>query len=156
MARKSRISNAELKRRLPQARSTIGPLPYYPELRRKLRWHGPAILLAYLEIHHPEITNPLLVDLPRIQADLVVGRGLFWTYFNPIGTVFQTREDLWRAQRAGREFIRADRQCTGVWRCYSLTRVREDIYQLGRNTGLIRELVSTCRLTAPLSQPHEP
>jgi hypothetical protein len=155
VARKSKVSNAELKRHLPQTRSTIGPLPYYPELRRMLRWHGPAILLVYLEIHHPEIQSPLLVDLRRIQVDLVVGRELFWTYFNPLGTVFQKPEDLWRAQRAGREFIRPDHQYNGVWRCYSLTRVREDIYELRRNKLLIQDLIVNCTPTAKLSPPDE-
>jgi len=85
------VSHAELKRRLPQTRSTVGPIPYYPELRRTLRWHGPAILLVYLEIHHPEIQSPFFVDLRRIQVDLVVGRELFWTYFNPSESVLETR-----------------------------------------------------------------
>ena len=135
MTRKTKLTNAQLKRYLPQERSTIGPIPYYPELRRTLRWHGLAILLVYLEIHHPEIQFPLFVDLRRIQVDLVVGRELFWTYFNPLGTVFQKPEDLWRAQRSRREFIRPDQQHNGVWRCYFLTRVREDIMlNFGTNT----------------------
>ena len=155
MTRKTKLTNAQLKRLLPQERSTIGPIPYYPELRRKLRWHGPAILLVYLEIYHPEIQSPLFVDLRRIQVDLVVGRELFWTYFNPLGTVFQKPEDLWWAQRSRREFIRPDRQHNGVWRCYSLTRVREDIYELRRNKPLIQDLIANCTPTAKLSQSIE-
>ena len=155
MTRKTKLTNAQLKRLLPQERSTIGPIPYYPELRRKLRWHGPAILLVYLEIYHPEIQSPLFVDLRRIQVDLVVGRELFWTYFNPLGTVFQKPEDLWRAQRSRREFIRPDHQHNGVWRCYSLTRVREDIYELRRNKPLIQDLIANCTPTAKLSQSIE-
>jgi hypothetical protein len=155
VARKSKLSNAELKRHLPQTRSIIGPLPYYPELRRTLRWHGPAILLVYLEIHHPEIQSPLFVDLRRIQVDLVVGRELFWTYFNPLGTVFQKPEDLRRVQRAGREFIRQDHQHNGVWRCYSLTRVREDLYELRLNKPLIQNLIANCTPTSKLSQSIE-
>jgi hypothetical protein len=155
VARKTKLTNAQLKRLLPQECSTIGPIPYYPELRRKLRWHGPAILLVYLEIYHPEIQSPLFVDLRRIQVDLVVGRELFWTYFNPLGTVFQKPEDLWRAQRSRREFIRPDHQHNGVWRCYSLTRVREDIYELRRNKPLIQNLIANCTPTAKLSQSIE-
>jgi hypothetical protein len=155
VTRKTKLTNAQLKRLLPQERSTIGPIPYYPELRRTLRWHGPAILLVYLEIHHPEIQSPLFVDLRRIQVDLVVGRELFWTYFNPLGTVFQKPEDLWRAQRSRREFIRPDRQHNGVWRYYSLTRVREDIYHLRRNKPLIQDLIANCTPTGKLSQSIE-
>ena len=74
MNRKTKLTNAQLKRYLPQERSTIGPIPYYPELRRALRWHGPVVLLVYLEIYHPEIQSPLFVDLRRIQIELVACR----------------------------------------------------------------------------------
>ena len=69
--------------------------------------------------------------------------------------MFQKREDLWRAQRSRREFIRPNRQHNGVWRCYSLTRVREDIYELRRNKPLIQNLIANCTPTAKLSQSIE-
>ena len=94
----------------------IEPLPYCPSLAKTL--HGPtlALVLTYLEIHHPAQQEPksgnsalkdapLIIDCDIVCDALGVSRRTLHIAFSCLGCWWSTEDDRGRAARAGREFL---------------------------------------------------
>jgi hypothetical protein len=92
------------------------PLPYWASLAKVL--HGPtlALVLTYLEFHHPAPQDtsephsraseqPVVLDCDSVCADLGVSRRTLHIAFSCLGTCWSTEEERGRVARAGREFI---------------------------------------------------
>ena len=96
--------------------STIDPLPYFPDLAKTL--HGPtlALVLTYLEFHHPTPAGaaglnsslssaPITLDCDQACADLGISRRTLHIALSCLGCWWSTEEARSRAARAGREFL---------------------------------------------------
>ena len=92
------------------------PLPYHASLAKVL--HGPtlALVLTYLEIHHPlqqdspetpqsAIQAPITLDCDAVCAALGISRRTLHVAFSCLGCCWGSEEDRNRAARAGREFL---------------------------------------------------
>ena len=94
----------------------LDPIPYYASLAKVL--HGPtlALVLTYLEIHHPapqdsseshsNLTDaPIMIDCDVASAALGVSRRTLHIAFNCLGACWSNESERSRAARAGREFL---------------------------------------------------
>jgi hypothetical protein len=92
------------------------PLPYYASLAKVL--HGPtlALVMTYLEIHHPPpqdtpelnsspANTPILIDCDTACADLGISRRTLHVALSCLGACWGTEVDRNRAARSGREFL---------------------------------------------------
>ena len=95
------------------------PIPYHAQLAKTL--HGPtlALVLTYLEIHHPipqdptdgpqTLRNaPVTIDCDLVCADLGISRRTLHIALNCLGCWWKTEVDRVRGARAGREFLNPD------------------------------------------------
>ena len=94
----------------------IEPLPYYSSLAKVL--HGPtlALVLTYLEFHHPaqqdspdgrpgSRNDPIIIDCDTACQALGISRRTLHIAFNCLGCWWSTEEARGRAARVGREFL---------------------------------------------------
>lgn len=92
------------------------PIPYHAQLAKTL--HGPtlALVLTYLEIHHPPPQDspndphslgnaPVMIDCDAVCADLGISRRTLHIALNCLGAWWNTEGERSRAVRGGREFI---------------------------------------------------
>src|ERR1039458_4713752 len=115
--------------KVPMLRSTIEPLPYFPNLKGQLRGVTASLMLTYLEIHHPAprdsngtiLTAPVTLNLDAVAADLQVSNRTLCVTLCVLCAWWPTEEARGRAARAGREFINADHSRYGRIKFYSAT-----------------------------------
>jgi hypothetical protein len=113
----------------PMPPSTIGPLPYFPNLKGQLYGVTASLVLTYLEIHHPAprdsngtiLTTPVTLNLDAVAGDLQVSRRTLLVTLSVLCAWWPTEEARSRATRAGREFINADHSQYGRIKFYSAT-----------------------------------
>ena len=119
---------------------TNEPLPYYAGLAKVL--HGPtlALVLTYLEFHHPPPQDPskppsspsnassapaVVIDCDVVSAALGVSRRTLHIAFSCLGCWWSSEEDQARAARAGREFLNPNHSLKPTGhdpvKCYSFT-----------------------------------
>src|ERR1035438_8887077 len=92
------------------------PLPYYSGLAKVL--HGPtlALVLTYLEFHHPAqqdapdglqslATAPVIIDCDVVSQALGISRRTLHIALSCLGRCWGTEEERVRAARVGREFF---------------------------------------------------
>lgn len=157
---------AKYPRDYPALPSGLLPLPYYPNLKRELRSVTGALLLTYLEIHHPAprgpdgaiLATPVTLDLDAVAADLQVSRRTLCVNLSVLCAWWPTEEARGRAARASREFLNPDHTRYGRWKFYSATGSKtwrpRTIVQLRRNfaylTWLLRQTgIATLTVAVP-------
>ena len=92
------------------------PIPYHAQLAKTL--HGPtlALVLTYLEIHHPAPQDPesdphglgnapVVIDADAVCADLGISRRTLHVALNCLGACWSDEVARARAARSGREFL---------------------------------------------------
>ena len=116
------------------------PIPYHAQLAKTL--HGPtlALVLTYLEIHHPipqdspdgpqTLGNaPVTIDCDLVCADLGISRRTLHIALNCLGCWFGKEAERVRAVRAGREFFNPNHSPPprgyGAIKIYSVTGPKE-------------------------------
>jgi hypothetical protein len=131
--------------KVPMVRSTIEPLPYFPNLHRHIRGVTASLVLTYLEIHHPAprglngaiLTTAVTLNLDAVAADLQVSRRTLLVTLSVLCAWWLTEEAQCRAARASREFLNPDHARYGQWKFYSATGSKTwrpgTIIQLRRN-----------------------
>jgi hypothetical protein len=151
---------------VPMPRSAIEPLPYFPNLKRELRSVAAALLLTYLEIHHPAprgpddaiLPTPVTLDLDAVAADLQVSRRTLLVNLSILCAWWPMEEARSRAARAGRDFLNPDHTRCGRWKFYSATGPKTwrpgTIIQLRRNFACLTKLlqdagIATLAVPAP-------
>jgi hypothetical protein len=151
--------------KVPMLRSTIEPLPYFPNLKGQLRGVTASLVLTYLETHHPAprgpngaiLTTPVTLNLDAVAADLQVTRRTLLVTLSVLCAWWPTEEARCRAARASREFLNPDHIRYGPWKYYSVTGSKTwrpgTIIQLRRNfaylTWLLRQ-AGIATLTVPI------
>ena len=150
----------------PMPPSTIGPLPYFPNLKGQLYGVTASLVLTYLEIHHPAprgpdgaiLTTPVTLNLDAVAADLQVTRRTLLVNLSILCAWWPTEEGRCRAARASREFLNPDHIRYGPWKFYSATGSKTwrpgTIIQLRRNfaylTWLLRQAgIATLTVSVP-------
>ena len=104
----------------PASSSGLAPLPYHPNLKRELQSVTGALLLAYLEIHHPAprdpngaiLNTPVTLDLDAVAADLGVSRRTLCISLSILSAWWPTEEARGRAARSGLEFFNLSHHAT--------------------------------------------
>lgn len=156
----------------PACRFHMPPLPYHPGLKRELQSVTGALLLIYLEIHHPapkgaggEICTPsVTLDLDAVAADLEVSRRTLCVNLSVLCAWWPTEEARSRAACAGREFLNPDHtrydrikpySATGskTWRPGTSIRLRRNFGQLEnmlRKAGIATVVVPVPTTAIPL------
>jgi hypothetical protein len=139
--------------KVPMPRSTIEPLPYFPNLKSQLHSVTASLLLTYLEIHHPAprgpdgtiLTTPVTLDLDAVAADLQVSRRTLHVSLCCLSTWWSSELERQRAARASREFLNPDHTRYGRLKFYSATGSKTwrpgTIIQLRRNFGHLAKLL---------------
>jgi len=137
----------------PVLPSGLPPLPYHPHLKRELRSVTAALVLTYLEIHHPAprgpdgaiLTTPVTLDLDAVAANLSVTSRTLLVNLSILCAWWPTEEARSRAARAGRDFLKPDHTRYGRWKFYSATGPKTwrpgTIIQLRRNFAHLSKLL---------------
>jgi hypothetical protein len=128
-----------MRQKWPSLPPYISPLPFYPTLRRALRSHGAAVLLAYLEVFHWIDTQ---VVLAHVQQELQITKRSWWWVASAISTSHASTADRRTAQMAHREFVTP----------YSLTAVTPDrtTWELRRNQTTLDNLLQKAHITSAI------
>lgn len=142
----------------PIALSTIEPLPFWPNLKMRLRSHGAALLLIYLEVHFPAPEGmsdaPVLLDIDRTRHDLVISRWSFGRLVSQIAVGYRSARALRVAQRANREFVTHLTLGAGAFKPYSYVNPDSTIWELRRNIPRLQQLLAECNMPWPIRQSH--
>lgn len=137
----------------PDSPCDLPLLPYHPGLKRQLQSVTAALVLTYLEIHHPAPRNPdgtiltpsVTLDLDAVAADLEVSRRTLCVNLSVLCAWWPTEEARCCAARSGREFINPSHSRYGRLKFYSATGSRTwrpgTIIQLRRNYGHLKILL---------------
>ncbi len=137
----------------PVSPSRPPTLPYHPNLKRELQSVTGALVLIYLEIHHPAprdsngtiVAAPVTLDLDAVAADLQVSRRTLLVNLSILCAWWPTEEARSRAARSGREFLNPDHTRYGRWKFYSATGPKTwrpgTIIQLRRNFAHLTKLL---------------
>jgi hypothetical protein len=148
----------------PVSPSRLPPLPYHPNLKRELQSVTAALVLTYLEIHHPAprdpndaiLNTPVTLDLDAVATDLGVSRRTLCVNLSILGAWWPTEEERSRAARAGREFLNPSHSRYGRIKPYSATGPKTwrpgTMIQLRRNFGQLKNLLQKAGV-ATLSVP---
>jgi hypothetical protein len=89
----------------PDALSTIGVVPYFPNLRREIPFTSSCLVVTYLEIHHKGSTGlPVTLNVDLVCQDLQMSRRTLANAVFPLATLFRTEAKRWAAARSAREF----------------------------------------------------
>jgi hypothetical protein len=140
--------------RTPTELSTIPPLPFWPNLKWKLRSHGAALLLIYLEVHFPaqqdSSDTPVLVDVDRTLVDLCLSPRALWKFSAMIAVRWPSPRRLRVARQAGREFFTRLSMGAGSLKPYSYVPISRHQWELRRNTPRLKQLLTDCNMPYPL------
>jgi hypothetical protein len=108
--------------------SSIDPLPFFPNLARRLRGPTNAVVLTYLEILHPTpqdpngdyLNVPVGLDCDSAAEDLQISRRTLHIAFHCLASWFKEESERVRAERAGRAFINPAHSVNGQIKFYSI------------------------------------
>ena len=109
--------------------STIGPVPYFPNLHRQLRSLAATLFVSYLEIHHPApqddqgriLDLPVMVSADQIAHDLQTGRRTLLVTLSMLGVFWKSEEARARGARGNREFLPQPESTYPGVKIYSIT-----------------------------------
>jgi hypothetical protein len=148
----------------PVSPSRLPPLPYHPNLKRELQSVTAALVLTYLEIHHPAprdpndaiLNTPVTLDLDAVATDLGVSRRTLCVSLSVLCAWWPEEEARSRGARAGREFLNPNHTRYGRIKPYSATGSKTwrpgTIIRLRRNFGQLKHLLQKAGI-ATLSVP---
>ena len=136
----------------PMPPSTIGPLPYFPNLKGQLHGVTASLVLTYLEIHYPaprdsngtSLAAPVTLNLDAVAADLQVSCRTLLVNLSVLCAWWPTEEARCRAARADREFFNPDHTRYGQWKFYSATGSKT--WRPGTNIRLRRNFAHLAKL----------
>lgn len=130
---------SELFKLVPKEPSDIGSIPFWPNLARLVGSRGGALMLAYLELHWPDLGDGVEVDLGRLKKDLQLSHSTLWMSFSSIGAYHESLSAASVAKRSRREFYRSDsRGSAGPWKAYSMAHIVAKAYFLRRNVPVLQ------------------
>lgn len=106
----SETEKSEKPNRLP---STIGVVPYYPNLKLAFDRIASCLVFTYLEIHYPAPQDtqgrtsslPVTVDVETVCRDLKMNRRTLRFALIPLCTLYREEAKRWSAARSAREFF---------------------------------------------------
>jgi hypothetical protein len=140
-----------------EKRSDLPPLPYYPNLKLVLKSVTAALVLTYLEIHHPAPERPpgarpsmsslpITLSIDDAAAALCITRRTLYVSLSVLSARWKTEESRAGAARANREFRVPQHSVYDPNKPYSLTgSLTHDsgtTYQLRRNLPHITRLLA--------------
>lgn len=141
---------------MPKEPSAIPPLPFYPNLRRALRSHGAAVLLAYLECRYPapqdDPNATVEIDFCRTLVDLQLSARAFYRYSSYLAARHPSPAARCAAQWAGREFTTTQRHHSGTIKPYSFTRTQPGRISVRRCWPRLANLLIGCGITGKISE----
>ena len=137
---------------MPEGPSTIGAIPFYPNLKKSFERVTSCIVFTYLEMHHaaPQDTLgrisslPVTVSVEAVCGDLQVTRRTLALALFPLSTLYTSEASRWSAARAAREFIQPNHSRLGRIKPYSIVSANKLAHShelvLRRNLPLIRTI----------------
>ena len=144
---------------IPDVPSTIGAIPFYPNLKLVFHSVTTCVVFTYLEIHHaaPQDTMsrvsslPVTVSVGTICRDLRVSRRTLALALFPLSTLYTSEASRWSAARAAREFIQPNHSRLGRIKPFSIVSANKLAHSheliLRRNLPLIRTISQNAGMT---------
>jgi hypothetical protein len=144
---------------MPEGLSTIGAIPFYPNLKSTFERIASCLVFTYLEIHHPAPPDapgrisslPVTVPVNTMCQDLQVTRRTLALALFPLSTLYTSEASRWSAARAAREFIQPNHSRLGRFKPYSIVSANKLAHShelvLRRNLPLIRTISQKAGMT---------
>ena len=153
----SETEKPEKPNRLP---STIGVVPYYPNLKLAFDRIASCLVFTYLEIHYPAPQDtqgrtsslPVTVDVETVCRDLQTTRRTLALALFPISVLYRDEARRWSSARSAREFLHRSAKRHGVHKVYSV--VAEQTFDtvthfiLRRNAPFLAATLAKCGISA--------
>jgi hypothetical protein len=140
--------------------SAIGPVPFYPNLKRIVPNVTCALLVTYFEMRFPapeydpgRISSlPVVVSVDTVSHELAISRRTLGLSLYAIARVYKEEAERWRCARAYREFIQQHHRKKGTRKLYSIVcdynLERAHTFILRRNIPLLRAAFANCGISA--------
>ena len=144
---------------MPEAPSTIGAIPFYPNLKLVFERVTSCLVFTYLEMHFPAPQDypdrvsslPVTVSPATLCRDLQISHRTLALALFPLCTLYSSEANRWSAARAAREFIQPNHSRLGRIKPYSIVSANKLAHShefiLRRNVPLIRTISRDAGMT---------